>query len=79
MSTLWTIVPPEWVFGEPGRSPETEEIEVGGARMVVTPLGRGQARVERLISPNPQDYLRPDWQPGSVVPYPPPGASGRTP
>ncbi|MCL6516224.1 YlzJ-like family protein [Alicyclobacillus sp.] len=73
MSTLWTIVPPEVLFAASGGAVETEEIEIGGARMVVTPLGRGQARVERLISPDPQHYLRPDWQPGAVIPYPPRG------
>ncbi|MCL6637873.1 MAG: YlzJ-like family protein [Alicyclobacillus sp.] len=71
MSTLWTIVPAEWLFQDYASEPAArEEIEVGGVRMVVTPVGRGQVRVERLISANPQHYLRPEWQPGAIIRYP---------
>lgn len=69
MSLMWTIVPAECVFaGLEERLPEMKEIRRGHVTMLVTPEGVGMGRVQRLISPNPQDYLKPEWQPGALVP-----------
>ncbi|MBX5436336.1 MAG: YlzJ-like family protein [Alicyclobacillaceae bacterium] len=71
MSVLWTIAPVEHVFSgltSHSGSAQWQEIQVEGVTMLVSPAGRGMGRIERLISPNPQDYLRPEWQPGQLVP-----------
>jgi hypothetical protein len=66
---MWTIVPAELVLdGYERHAPVLQEVRRSGITMLVTPLEGGMGRVERLISPNPQDYLRPEWQPGAIVP-----------
>jgi len=42
------------------------EIEYG-LLLQVEPLGDGQARVIRLLSPDPMDFLREDIAPGKIV------------
>jgi hypothetical protein len=71
MTILWSVQPMDIVFANAyGPVPTYKEISVEGATMVVEPLGGGVARIERLISGNPQHYLRPEWQPGSHIRYP---------
>jgi len=70
---LYTIIPPEIIFGD---DPETEfrqeksvaEIEVkkGSVSIFCQPVG-DEMKITRLISTNPQDYLKPEWQPGAVL------------
>nr|WP_207754904.1 YlzJ-like family protein [Desulforadius tongensis] len=43
------------------------EINVGNATLVVEDKGFGRAQVVRLISTDPQDYLNPDFAPGTEV------------
>jgi len=67
---LYTIIPPEYIFEE--SDPETEqeaefEIKRGSLSLLVQPLPGGQAKVSRIISTNAQDYLNPQWQPGSIM------------
>ncbi|WP_229776522.1 YlzJ-like family protein [Alicyclobacillus cellulosilyticus] len=65
---MWTIVPASLLwdgFGE--SSPRWVEVEHEGVTMLVVPQGDGFARLERLISPRPGDYLRPEWQPGARI------------
>lgn len=42
---------------------ELQEVHVGSATMMISTVD-GTERIERLISPCPSDYLRPEWQPG---------------
>jgi len=64
---LWSVVDASVVF-DTGEVPSTQrEVAVAGVRMLVTPQENGMARVDRLISPNALDYLKPEWQPGSLV------------
>ncbi|MDI3279890.1 MAG: YlzJ-like family protein [Bacillota bacterium] len=66
---LYTILPPEEIFaeewGEEAAAPV--EVQVDGVILSVSPGGNGSARVERVISTNPEDYLHPFFQPGSPV------------
>jgi hypothetical protein len=72
---LYTIVPPEIIFGESEETAEggsdnsLQEIEIkeGGASLLVQRLPNGQSRLSRVISTDPQDYLKPEWQPGSLM------------
>lgn len=70
---LYTILPLEAIF-----DPETEtsssesaatevEIKQGSVSLLAQPLPGGQYKINRIISTDPQDYLRPEWQPGSIM------------
>ena len=68
MTLLWTIVPMDKVFEEASKMESPlREISRQGITMMVREGEEGTGIIERIISPNPQDYLRPEWQPGSVV------------
>ena len=68
MTLLWSIVPTELVFANFSEPlPTWVEVQQEGVTMLVTLGTNGMAKVERLISPNPQDYLRPEWQPGTLI------------
>jgi hypothetical protein len=71
MSILWSIIPTDILFASNGKADEVElqELQLGHATMVVSPAQFGMAKIERLISPNPRDYLKPEWQPGALIPY----------
>jgi hypothetical protein len=73
---FYTIIPIEFIFGEEEAEPEEpqkdrdDEIEIkrGGVTLLVRPHLPGQYKVHRIISTNSLDYLKPDWQPGMIVP-----------
>jgi hypothetical protein len=59
---------PAVVFAdESAAPPKYFTIDLGEAKMVVSPADQWHVRVERLISPRAQDYLDPRWQPGSLL------------
>lgn len=72
---FYTIVPLEIIFRE--EEPEEEEpskdkmdeieIKQSGVTLLVQPHLPGQYKINRIISTNPSDYLKPDWQPGSII------------
>lgn len=64
---LWTIMPPEMVFGTEEYIPDYEEICVEGKSILVEKLSPTQSRVVRLLSTCPDDYLQPELQPGSLL------------
>lgn len=69
MTLMWTIVPVNHIFDSfEDKRPSYQEIQYQGVTMLVTPIENGMGTVVRLISPNPQDYLNPAFQPGSTVP-----------
>lgn len=72
---FYTIIPLEYVFedNEDNVDQLTEkttefEIKKGSASLLVSSTTGGQAKISRIISTDPQDYLNPDWQPGSLLP-----------
>ena len=46
---------------------EVLEIVYRGKLLLVEPVSATQARVIRLVSTDPADFLRPDFQPGRLV------------
>lgn len=65
---LWTIMPLEAVLdGMENYSPKYCEVPYGKGRMLIEAAGGNTARVVRVISSDPQDYLT--IQPGIVVNY----------
>lgn len=70
---LYTIMPVEIVLeGYDSFRPDYLELDrPGGGKMVVEPLSLTEGRLVRLISPRPEDYLRPECQPGTVISFKP--------
>jgi hypothetical protein len=69
---LYTIVPVEAIFSDDDPdegliSNDTMVVEIDGTRLLVQQSGFGHGKVERIISTDPQHYLDPRWQPGSVI------------
>lgn len=71
MTVLWTVLPPETVLDGWEKCPAYEEIGLDGATVVVERLSPREARVVRLLSTSPADYLRPEFQPGTMLSYSP--------
>ncbi len=66
----WTPLDIERVFdGWDEMRNNLVETNYDGMLLQVEPLEHGTARVVRLISGNPMDYLRPDVAPGSLIRY----------
>lgn len=70
---IWTVMPEEMVLEniQVQQSPHYEEIEYGGTKLMVERMSSSQCRIVRILSSNPQDYLRPEFQPGVVFTYRP--------
>lgn len=70
---LYTVIPPELIFDEEpdcnnnNNSHNEVEIKHGSVSLLVEPTAGGQGKVTRVISTDPQDYLKPEWQPGTVM------------
>jgi len=63
---LYTIVATDQIFEEPDdRTFVTAQFQ--GINVVVEPVGDGRARVERVLSTDPEHYLRDDLQPGAML------------
>lgn len=67
---FYTIMPLEAVLaGYEEHRPRYTEMPYKSAVLVVEPLTVNSARVVRLISSDPTDYLDPAVQPGSIIEY----------
>ncbi|MBO8142349.1 MAG: YlzJ-like family protein [Firmicutes bacterium] len=71
---LWTVMPPEWVFEDDG-GPRLAEVAAGAMRIVLEAGPGGAWRVQRVLSTNPFDYLRPELSPGALWIANPPSVS----
>lgn len=69
---LYSPMVPELVWeGAEEYRPVFKEIKVGRMTLVVEPLTFTQARVVRLISTDPADYLYSPYQPGKILEFTP--------
>jgi hypothetical protein len=65
---LYTPVQLEIVLGEQGLDmPKPRQVLVDGVPVLVREAGPGRGRIDRLLSTDPQDYLRPGLAPGTQV------------
>ena len=65
---LYTIIPEEEVFNEMEEDSRSYlDVEVNGCTMQIEPIDHFSGTVVRVTSSNPQDYLNPMHQPGSVI------------
>lgn len=69
---LYTPLPPESVLdGLESHRPDYRELDYPGGKMIVEMISHYQGRLVRLISPCPQDYLHPGYQPGTIISFKP--------
>lgn len=72
MSIIYTPLPIELVLeGIDKDGPPYQELEVGGAKLLVEQVNTDTCRVVRLISTNPADYLKEEFQPGTELNFVP--------
>lgn len=67
---LWTVVPLDVVFKEADSTEPAvrcEEVGYAGGRVVVEKNSADQVRVIRVLSTDPREYLRQEWQPGTIL------------
>ena len=65
----WTVLSEHDVFGQQSETgpKEYKEITEGNKVLIVEMMPDGRGKLERLISPCPNDYLNTKWQPGMIV------------
>jgi len=69
---LYSTMPIEMVFeGYEQMKLNYREVQFGHMTMVVDQVSPTEGRVVRIISPNPQDYLNPSYQPGQMLSFRP--------
>lgn len=65
---IYSPVPLEQIFaGIEDEVKPLKEMHVDGLIMQVEQVNESEARIVRLISPNPQDYLNPKYTPGQLI------------
>ncbi|MDD4570452.1 MAG: YlzJ-like family protein [Tepidanaerobacteraceae bacterium] len=67
---LYTSVPLEVVLEGIEKKHEYQEIEIHGIKLVMEPTGMNQAKIVRVISSNPQDFLNTNFSPGKIITFP---------
>jgi uncharacterized Fe-S radical SAM superfamily protein PflX len=69
---LYSVIPTEVIFqGMEQYNPQYEVIELQGVSMQVERISYNEARIVRLYSLNPQDFLNPELSPGTLIVYGP--------
>ncbi|HHY92863.1 MAG TPA: hypothetical protein GX511_05940 [Firmicutes bacterium] len=67
---LYTPLPLEQVLeGFETYQPQYEELVYRGHKVLVERTGVNQARLVRLLSTNPNDFLDPSFFPGSIITF----------
>jgi hypothetical protein len=70
--TIYSIMPMEVIFaGMDQQTYNFVEVTVGGILMQVEIVGVNQAKIVRLLSCRPEDYLNPAYTPGTMIFYQP--------
>ena len=69
---LHTVFPLEQVLEEPHNEKfNFIEMKYAGMTIIVQPFNSTSGKLIRLISVNPNDYLNPQYQPGTIVYFTP--------
>ncbi|MGI6485217.1 MAG: hypothetical protein GX759_07320 [Thermoanaerobacterales bacterium] len=64
---LYTLMPREVIFDGFDKQHEYKEVEVDGIKLLIEPLELNKAKIVRMISTDPQDYLNPNLSPGKII------------
>lgn len=69
---VYSTVPVEKIFEDYDKMQlNYQEINYGHLTMVVEQVSDSEGRIVRLISPLAQDYLNPEYQPGTKIQFRP--------
>ncbi len=69
---MYSTVPIEVIFENYDKIKlNYRELQLGHITMIVEQVSDSEGRIIRLISPDAQDYLMPQYQPGSIVQFRP--------
>lgn len=67
---LYTPLPVEDVLaGFEKEAPELIELSMYGTKLLLEQTGLTEGKIHRIISTEPQDYLRPELQPGNIITF----------
>ena len=67
---IYTVMPPELVWEGFGvQEEELKRVELQEKAVWVRQLSFNQAKVIRLESSDPKDYLNPNFQPGAILDF----------
>lgn len=64
---MHTVMPIEVIFPAQEQSISLKEMPYNGVNLLVEQLPDGRKRIERIISSDPQDFLNPQMQPGTMI------------
>ena len=68
----YSSIPIEFVFdGYDQMKCNYKEVQYGHMTMVIEPISEFEGKLIRMISPYPQDYLNPSYQPGTMLTFKP--------
>ena len=69
---MYTAIPQDQLWdGFDDKVEPYQEIYMNGLIMQVQPLNAYQAKIVRIVSPDPQDYLNPSYLPGQMIRFRP--------
>lgn len=66
---LYTPLPLEQVLEGMDKKYNYKEIDVEGVKLLIEPIDIDQGKIVRVISSNPQDFLKPNLSPGSIIKF----------
>lgn len=66
---LYTPIPVEQVLEGIDKKRDYKEIDIDGVKLLVEPLGLDKAKIIRIVSSNPKDYLNPKISPGNILEF----------
>lgn len=64
---IWSIIPDKLLLETEPPPIAYQEIQFRGTKVLIESLENEQARIARIISTDPADFLRMDLQPGVVL------------
>lgn len=69
---IYSPIPIEAIFeGYDKMKLNYREVQFGQVTMVLEQVSVGEGRIVRVISPDAQDYLNPNYQPGRIISFRP--------
>lgn len=66
---LYTAMPLELVLEGMDKAYNYKEINLDGIKLIIEPLDLNHGKIVRLISTNPQDYLKSELCPGRIIEF----------
>jgi hypothetical protein len=65
---MWTIIPPELIWeGVEAKPKELLQMKWQGTHVLVEPMAFARGKIVQVLSTEPNDFLRPELQPGLII------------